>query len=78
MQSDLGGEHRGFSNSKEHGINHRVSCSGAHRHNGTAERKHRHIIEIGLSLLANATMPLQFWNETRTSAYLINRLPTSI
>lgn len=47
--------------------------------NGTVERKHRHIVENGLALLANASMPLRFWDEAfRTLVYLMNRLPTPI
>lgn len=35
-------------------------------------------MEMGLSLLANASMPLKFWDEAfRTSVYLINRLPSA-
>jgi histone deacetylase 1/2 len=41
------------------GITHHVSCPHAHQQNGSAERKHRHIVEVGLSLLANASMPLK-------------------
>jgi IS30 family transposase len=44
--------------------------------NGVAEHKHRHIIEMSLSLLATATMPLKYWNEAfLTATYLINRTP---
>jgi histone deacetylase 1/2 len=42
------------------GITHHVSCPHAHQQNGSAERKHRHIVEVGLSLLANASMPLKY------------------
>jgi hypothetical protein len=42
------------------GITHHVSCPHAHQQNGSAERKHRHIVEMGLGLLANASMPLKF------------------
>lgn len=34
-------------------------CPGAHQQNGTAERKHRHIVETGLTLLVQASMALQ-------------------
>ncbi|KAK1646191.1 hypothetical protein QYE76_063996 [Lolium multiflorum] len=38
-----------------------------------AERKHRHIVEVGLALLAQASMPLKFWDEAfLTATYLIN------
>src|SRR4051812_43034324 len=44
-----------------------------------AERKHRHIIEVGLSLLAHASMPLKYWDEAFIVAtYLINRLSTKV
>ena len=47
--------------------------------NGPAERKHRHIVEVGLSLLAHASMPLKFWDEAfLTAVYLINRLPSKV
>ena len=36
-------------------------------------------MENGLTLLANASLPLMFWNESfRTTVFLINRLPSSI
>lgn len=43
-----------------------------------AERKHRHIMENGLTLLAHASMRFEYWDIAfRTSVFLINRLPTS-
>lgn len=51
----------------------------AYQQNGSAEPKHRHIVEIGLALLAHASMPLKFWDEAFTTAvYLINRLPSKV
>lgn len=42
-----------------------------------AERKHRHIVETGLALLAHSSLPLRFWDEAfLTACYLINRMPT--
>jgi hypothetical protein len=61
------------------GISHYVSCFHAHQQNGSAERKHRHIIEVGLILLAQASMPLKFWDEVFTTViYLINRTLSKI
>lgn len=79
VQSDWGGEYRAFSNFLiSNGIHHRVSCPGSHQQNGSAERKHRHIVEMGLTLLANASMPLKYWDEAfRITVYLINRLPST-
>jgi hypothetical protein len=61
------------------GITHYVSCPHAHHQNGAAERKHRHIVEVALSLLAHAAIPLKFWHGPfATAAYLINRTPTKL
>ena len=61
------------------GIEHHVSCPHAHQQNGSAERKHRHIVEVGISLLAHASMPLKYWDEAFIAAtYLINRLPSKV
>jgi histone deacetylase 1/2 len=73
IQTDWGGEYQKLSAFFQHiGISHHVSCP---YHNGSAERKHHHIIEVGLSLLAHTSMPLKFWDESFiTATYLINRL----
>jgi hypothetical protein len=45
--------------------------------NGTAERKHRHIIEHALATMAHASIPHQYWDEVFANVvYLINRLPS--
>jgi histone deacetylase 1/2 len=76
----LGGEYEklnGFF--QKVGITHHVSCPHAHQQNGSAERKHRHIVEVGLSLLANVSMPLKFWDEAfLTATFLINLLPSKV
>jgi hypothetical protein len=46
---------------------------------GTTKIMHRHIVEVGLSLLAHAHIPLKYWDEAFLAAtYLINRLPTKV
>jgi histone deacetylase 1/2 len=78
VQSDWGGEYEKL-NPFFHGlgISHRVSCPHTHQQNGTAERKHRHIVETGLTLLAHASVPLSYWNDAfSTACFLINRLPS--
>jgi hypothetical protein len=61
------------------GISHLVLCPHTHQQNGTAERKHRHIVEMGLALLANASMPLKYWDQAfLTATHLINRTPTNL
>ena len=42
------------------------------------ERKHRHIVEMGLTLMSQASMPLSYWDHAfHTAVYLINRLPSA-
>jgi histone deacetylase 1/2 len=80
IQTDWGGEYERLNSFfKNIGISYLVSCPHAHQQNGAAERKHRHIVEVGLSLLAHASMPLKFWDEAFLAAtYLINRTPSKI
>lgn len=53
--------------------------SHAHQQNRSAERKHRHIVEMGLSLLAHPSMPLKYWDQAfLTATFLINRLPSKV
>jgi hypothetical protein len=64
VQTGWGGEYQ-----KLHGffskisISHHVSCSYDHQQNGSAEWKHHHIVEVGLSLLAHSSMSLKFWDD---------------
>lgn len=70
-----GGEYQKMHNSffRSLGILHRVSCPHTHQQNGSAERKHCHIVETGLALLAHASVPLKFWDDAFLCAtYLIN------
>jgi hypothetical protein len=80
IQTDGGGEfqklHHLFAS---HGIHHRITCPHTHQQNGFVERKHRHIIEMGLTLLGHCSVPLTYWAEAfQTACYLINRLPTPV
>ena len=80
MQTDWGGEYEKLNPFFTRiGISHHVSCPYAHQQNGSAERKHRHIVEVGLALLANSSMPLKFWDEAfLTATHLINMLPSPV
>lgn len=41
------------------------------------EHKHRHIVESGLTLTAQASIPLHYWGDAFfTAVFLLNRLPT--
>jgi len=80
VQTDWGGEYEALNSFfKRIGIDHHVSCPHAHQQNGSAKRKHRHIVDMGLSLLSHASVPLKFWDEAfSTVVYLINRLPSRV
>lgn len=78
VQTDWGGEFRPFTKFlSDLGIIHRLICPHTHHQNGVVERKHRHIVDLGLTLLSHASLPLKFWDHAfLTAVYLINRLPT--
>lgn len=82
FQSDGGGEYIkwAFQNYLlTNGIHFHSSCPSHPEQNGTAERKHRQIVDTGLTLLAHASMPLKFWVDAfNASLYLINRLPLAV
>lgn len=61
IQSDWGGKYKSFTSVlAEEGILHRVPCPHTSKQNGVTESKHRHIVEVGLTLLAQANFPLRF------------------
>jgi transposase InsO family protein len=82
FQTVGGGEYTSSAFSKflaDHGIFHRTTCPHTSQQNGIGERKHRHIIETGLSLLAQSHLPPKFWVDAcHTVVYLINRMPIGI
>ena len=78
LYSDNGSEYEALFNFLTiDGVSHLTSPPYTPEHNGFAERRHRHIVETGLSLLSHAHLPPTFWTYAFTTAsYLINRLPT--
>jgi histone deacetylase 1/2 len=42
------------------GIFHKLTCPYTHHQNGTVERRHRHIVELGLAMLHHSQFPLKF------------------
>ena len=82
FRSDGGGE---FTSNEfktylsNHGIAHHISCPYTPQQNGVVERKHRHIIEIAIALLSQASLSYSFWTfAVQTAISLINVLPTSV
>lgn len=60
-----------------HGISHLTSPPHTPEHNGMTERRHRYIVEAGLSLLTHACIPTLYWIYSfAVDVYLINRLTT--
>lgn len=80
VQTDWGGEYHKLNVFFQNiGIAHRVSCPHTHQRNGIAERKHRHIVETGLTLLTHASVPFRFWHDAfSTACFVINRLPSRV
>lgn len=74
LQTDWGGEFRPFLHLSTHfGINFQHPCPHTHNQNGKIEKKHRHIIETALSLLAHSFLPQKFWwHACATASFLIN------
>ena len=59
----------------DHDIQHRVSCTYTPQQNGIAERKHIHLIELGLAMMFQSHLPLQYWVEAfYTASYVTNLL----
>lgn len=57
IQTDNGGK----TFLSQHGIFRRLKCPHTSQQNRVAERKHRNIIEMGLSLLVQSGLPSKFW-----------------
>lgn len=63
---------------KKESFIYRLTCPHTSRQNGIVERKHRQIVEMGLTLLAQAKLPYKYWDHSLTTyVHLINRLPTA-
>ena len=62
-----------------HGISHLTTAPKTPQQNGVSERRHRHLVETGLTLLHDANLPLTYWPHAfQTATYLINCQPTPL
>lgn len=81
FQCDGGGEFTSnnfVTHLSNHGIKQMISCPHTPQQNGIAERKHRHITELGLSMLFDGNVPQRYWVEAFfTSSFFGNLLPSS-
>lgn len=60
------------------GIKQLISCPHTPQQNMLAERKHRHLTELSLSMMFESKIPQKFWVEAFfTANFLSNLLPTS-
>jgi hypothetical protein len=80
IQTDGGGEFVALQKFlASHGISHRKNCPHTHHQNGSVERKHRQIVDTGLSLLSHSHVPFEHWDLAfETECYLINRIQSSV
>ena len=80
LQTDWGGEGRFVSTFlASRGISHRVSCPYTLQQNGWVERKNRHVVEMGLTMLVHSRVPMSYRPFAfQSTVHIINRLPTSI
>ena len=77
--TDNGGEYQKLKNHfLSCGISHYTTPPHTPEHNGTAERRHRSIVETGLAMLQFSSLPSNYWSHAfQAAVYLLNRLPSS-
>lgn len=80
LQTDWGGKFQNVSTFvKTLGIIHRVSCPNTQEQNGVVERQNCIIVEKGLKLLAQSSLPQLFWEHAfKTATYLHNHTITHV
>ena len=62
-----------------HGITHYTTAPHTPQQNGVSERRHRHLVETGLTLLHDAHLDFSYWPYAfQTASYLINKQPTPL
>lgn len=81
FQSDKGGK---FINGDVHnlfsakGILHQQSCPYMPEQNGGVKHKHRSMVDMTLTLLFHASIPMKFWfHAFATATFLLNRFPST-
>ena len=62
-----------------HGITHYTTTPHTPQQNGVSERRHCHLVEMGLTLLHDTNLDFSYWPYAfQTASYLINRQPTPL
>ena len=63
----------------DHGISHYTTALHTPQQNGVSKRRHRHLVETGITLLHDAFLSLSYWPHAfQIATYLINRQPTPL
>ena len=80
LYSDNGGEFIALKSFLSlNGITHYTTAPHTPQQNGVSERRHRHLVETGLTLLHDASLDFSFWPHAfQIASYLINRQPTPL
>lgn len=47
---------------ESYGIVHQFSCPYSHPQMGSVERRHRHLVDTGVTLLQHASLPHKLWD----------------
>lgn len=61
---------------KEKGIQHQSTCRDTPQQNGIAERKNRHLLEVGWAIMFSMNVPKYLWGDAILTSYWINKMPT--
>ena len=64
---------------QEKEILHQSTCTNTPKHNGIAERKIKHLLEVDRAMMFHMNMPKYLWGDiVLTTSYLINRMPSKV
>ncbi|KAM0973674.1 hypothetical protein ACFX2C_016966 [Malus domestica] len=80
LRSDRGGEYTSIEFNRfceEVGMERQLTVAYSPQQNGVAERKNRTVVEMARCMMAEKSIPLEFWAEAvNTAVYVLNRCPT--
>jgi hypothetical protein len=77
LRTDCGGEYTNNEFCSQSSIFHQFTCPHTSQQNGVAERKHRHIVDMALTLISHSSLPIEYWTYAfSTAIFLINCLPS--
>ncbi|GAA0148479.1 hypothetical protein LIER_36729 [Lithospermum erythrorhizon] len=80
VQTDGGGEFKALTcHFQDTCIVHHISCPYTHHQMGRVEHRRRHIVDVGLTLLAYSGLSFKYWQYAfETAIYVINRLSSIV